>query len=44
MVIPYIAWGLKNPSTFFLHVSDEVEVDITAAGRVLPMPSQPDAH
>ena len=44
IVIPYIAWGLKNPSTFFLHVSDEVEVDITAAGRVLPMPSQPDAH
>ncbi len=36
IVIPYIAWGLKNPSTFFLHVSDNVEVDITAVGRVLP--------
>jgi polyisoprenoid-binding protein YceI len=32
VVIPYIAWGLKNPSTFVLHVSDKVEVDITAVG------------
>ena len=35
MVIPYIAWGLKNPNTFLLHVSDKVEVDITAVGRLL---------
>ena len=35
MVIPYIAWGLKNPNTFFLHVSDKVEVEISAAGRLL---------
>lgn len=41
IVIPYIAWGLKNPSTFFLHVSDKVLVDITAAGRVLSAQSQP---
>ena len=34
IVIPYIAWGLKNPSTFMLHVSDKVEVDITAVGRL----------
>jgi polyisoprenoid-binding protein YceI len=34
LVIPYIAWGLKNPSTFLLHVSDKVEVDISTAGRV----------
>ena len=37
IVIPYIAWGLKNPSTFLLHVSDKVEVDISAVGRILPM-------
>ena len=40
IVIPYIAWGLKNPSTFLLHVSDKVEVDVSAVGRILPMPSQ----
>jgi polyisoprenoid-binding protein YceI len=34
MVIPYIAWGLKNPNTFFLHVSDSVEINISAEGQV----------
>jgi polyisoprenoid-binding protein YceI len=32
--IPYIQWGLKNPSTFILRVSDKVEIDIHAVGRV----------
>jgi len=36
IVIPYVAWGLRNPSTFLLHVSDTVEIDITAVGQVLP--------
>jgi polyisoprenoid-binding protein YceI len=40
IVIPYIAWGLKNPSTFMLHVSDKVEVDISAAGRLVAVPAQ----
>jgi len=33
--IPYVKWGLKNPSTFLLHVSDTVEVEIQATGRVV---------
>ncbi|HXM24333.1 MAG TPA: YceI family protein [Terriglobales bacterium] len=41
IVIPYVAWGLKNPSTFILRVSDKVNIDITAAGRVLPQGAQP---
>jgi len=36
IVIPYVAWGLRNPSTFLLHVSDTVEIDITAVGQALP--------
>jgi polyisoprenoid-binding protein YceI len=32
--IPYVQWGLKNPSNFLLRVSDKVTIDIEAAGRV----------
>ncbi len=34
LMIPYIEWGLKNPSTLLLHVSDQVEIDITTAGKL----------
>ena len=33
VTIPYIKWGLKNPSTFILRASDKVEVDIHAVGQ-----------
>ena len=33
-VIPYLEWGLKNPSTFILRASDKVEIDIRATGHV----------
>lgn len=32
--VPYVAWGLKNPSTFFLHVGDKVELSIDASGKL----------
>ena len=32
--IPYVQWGMKNPSNFFLRVADKVSIDIEAAGRV----------
>jgi polyisoprenoid-binding protein YceI len=32
--IPYVQWGMKNPSTFLLKVSDKVEMTIQATGRL----------
>jgi polyisoprenoid-binding protein YceI len=36
--VPYVAWGMKNPSTFLLHVADSVEIDMRAAGEVSRSP------
>lgn len=33
--VPYAKWGLKNPSNLFLHVSDSVAIEITAAGNIV---------
>lgn len=33
--VPYAKWGMKNPSTLFLRVSDSVEIDVAAAGSVV---------
>ena len=32
--IPYEKWGMKNPSTLFLKVSDSVQIDLIAAGSM----------
>jgi len=32
--IPYVAWGMKDESTFLLKVDKEVTVDVTAQGTV----------
>ncbi len=33
--VPYQKWGMKNPSTLFLRVSDTVEIDLVAAGTLV---------
>jgi polyisoprenoid-binding protein YceI len=33
--VPYTKWGMKNPSTLLLRVSDQVEIEIRAAGHRL---------
>jgi polyisoprenoid-binding protein YceI len=30
--VPYAKWGMKNPSTMFLRVSESVNIDLTTAG------------
>jgi polyisoprenoid-binding protein YceI len=30
--VPYVKWGIKNPSTFVLRVSESVEIDVHASG------------
>lgn len=32
--VPYAKWGMKNPSTLFLRVSDSVEIDLNGTGTV----------
>jgi polyisoprenoid-binding protein YceI len=33
--IPYTKWGMKNPSTMFLRVSESVNIDLSAAGTLI---------
>jgi polyisoprenoid-binding protein YceI len=44
--VPYVAWGLKDPSVVFLTVAKQVNIDIAAAGHVVwgDQPSQSSYH
>ncbi len=33
--VPYVDWGLKDPSVLFLTVAKQVDIDIATAGRVI---------
>ena len=32
--VPYVAWGMKNPSKFMLKVSKQVQIELTAKGTI----------
>jgi polyisoprenoid-binding protein YceI len=36
--IPYVQWGLKNPSSFLLRVSEKVDIEVHAVGKLTPAP------
>jgi polyisoprenoid-binding protein YceI len=37
--VPYVKWGIKNPSSFLLRVSESVEIAVHATGTIPVAPS-----
>ena len=33
-VVPYVDWGMKDPSNFLFKVNKSVEIDVEASGHV----------
>ena len=39
-VVPYVKWGMKNPSTFILRVDDKVDIVVHAVGTITERAAQ----
>ena len=44
LTIPYVAWGLKDPSVFIFRAAKSVEVDIHVVGTLDADPGRPNAR
>lgn len=42
--VPYQSWGMKNPSTLFLHVDDKVQITINGAGKITKAAAARSSH
>lgn len=42
--VPYVAWGMKNPSILMFRCADTVDIDVSAHGNVTWVPAGSDAN